>query len=133
MTCHFDRRIVDLCRATRSHSKTGRNARRCTRRAYALGCVGKGNAVTLQILVLDGDAGLRTQICAHLSNIGMTARGVGDARQLDQALADPSAAIVVCRSEEHTSELQSLMRTSYAVFCLKKKTPSLHNNSSYHS
>src|SRR3546814_4487849 len=29
------------------------------------------------------------------------------------------------RSEEHTSELQSLMRISYAVFCLKKKT---HNN-----
>src|SRR3546814_986540 len=28
----------------------------------------------------------------------------------------------VRRSEEHTSELQSLMRTSYAVFCLKKKT-----------
>src|SRR3546814_10874560 len=27
------------------------------------------------------------------------------------------------RSEEHTSELQSLMRTSYADFCLKKKTP----------
>src|SRR3546814_20082433 len=30
------------------------------------------------------------------------------------------------RSEEHTSELQSLMRISYAVFCLKKKT-SIHN------
>src|SRR3546814_15001989 len=29
---------------------------------------------------------------------------------------------VSCRSEEHTSELQSLMRISYAVFCLKKKT-----------
>src|SRR3546814_4490364 len=28
---------------------------------------------------------------------------------------------VVARSEEHTSELQSLMRISYAVFCLKKK------------
>src|SRR3546814_10300674 len=28
------------------------------------------------------------------------------------------------RSEEHTSELQSLMRSSYAVFCLKKKTSS---------
>src|SRR3546814_9747841 len=27
-----------------------------------------------------------------------------------------------CRSEEHTSELQSLMRISYAVFCLSKKT-----------
>src|SRR3546814_3319957 len=30
------------------------------------------------------------------------------------------------RSEEHTSELQSLMRISYAVFCLKKKKQSLH-------
>src|SRR3546814_2338550 len=29
---------------------------------------------------------------------------------------------VVAKSEEHTSELQSLMRISYAVFCLKKKT-----------
>src|SRR3546814_20055097 len=28
---------------------------------------------------------------------------------------------LICRSEEHTSELQSLMRNSYAVFCLKKK------------
>src|SRR3546814_3840156 len=32
------------------------------------------------------------------------------------------------RSEEHTSELQSLMRISYAVFCLKKKT---HNSQQY--
>src|SRR3546814_7232712 len=32
------------------------------------------------------------------------------------------------RSEEHTSELQSLMRTSYAVFCLKKKK---HNTQQY--
>src|SRR3546814_9621094 len=31
------------------------------------------------------------------------------------------------RSEEHTSELKSLMRTSYAVFCLKKKKRSKHN------
>src|SRR3546814_7429742 len=30
------------------------------------------------------------------------------------------------RSEEHTSELQSLMRISYAVFCLKKKQTNLH-------
>src|SRR3546814_3495750 len=30
------------------------------------------------------------------------------------------------RSEEHTSELQSLMRSSYAVFCLKKKTNRKH-------
>src|SRR3546814_5250261 len=31
------------------------------------------------------------------------------------------------RSEEHTSELQSLMRISYAVFCLKKKKKNKHN------
>src|SRR3546814_3066759 len=37
---------------------------------------------------------------------------------------DKAARTVACyeRSEEHTSELQSLMRISYAVFCLKKKT-----------
>src|SRR3546814_4916246 len=32
-----------------------------------------------------------------------------------------------CRSEEHTSELQSLMRISYAVFCLKKKKQTHHH------
>src|SRR3546814_3149957 len=36
------------------------------------------------------------------------------------------------RSEEHTSELQSLMRISYAVFCLKKKHLSFSFNQSYH-
>src|SRR3546814_5448210 len=34
----------------------------------------------------------------------------------------------VKRSEEHTSELQSLMRNSYAVFCLKKQTKQTHHN-----
>src|SRR3546814_5300567 len=32
------------------------------------------------------------------------------------------------RTEEHTSELQSLMRISYAVFCLKKKTNKIHKD-----
>src|SRR3546814_4193206 len=36
-------------------------------------------------------------------------------------LSDAHGRIDVSRSEEHTSELQSLMRISYAVFCLKKK------------
>src|SRR3546814_9391940 len=36
-----------------------------------------------------------------------------------------AAALFVMRSEEHTSELQSLMRISYAVFCLKKKNNKL--------
>src|SRR3546814_6357304 len=39
-----------------------------------------------------------------------------------QGLVDPGAARTIARrSEEHTSELQSLMRISYAVFCLKQK------------
>src|SRR3546814_10794587 len=38
--------------------------------------------------------------------------------------AGAKAALNAMRSEEHTSELQSLMRISYAVFCLKKKTTS---------
>src|SRR3546814_6822672 len=37
------------------------------------------------------------------------------------------------RSEEHTSELQSLMRHSYAVFCLKKKTHKIKPTSYTHS
>src|SRR3546814_6223554 len=43
--------------------------------------------------------------------------------QLDQIVneVEGEAVIIVDRSEEHTSELQSLMRISYAVFCLKKK------------
>src|SRR3546814_5441557 len=37
------------------------------------------------------------------------------------------------RSEEHTSELQSLMRISYAVFCLKKKTNTKHQTDHFNS
>src|SRR3546814_1150194 len=37
------------------------------------------------------------------------------------------------RSEEHTSELQSLMRSSYAVFCLKKKNRTPNNHNQEHS
>src|SRR3546814_1829162 len=60
-------------------------------------------------------------------------KGVGrhpDVRRVDVPLVDElpvpfqeGVALVAERSEEHTSELQSLMRISYAVFCLKKKTP----------
>src|SRR3546814_6196129 len=40
--------------------------------------------------------------------------------------ADPGG--LPLRSEEHTSELQSLMRSSYAVFCLKQKTNTIQKN-----
>src|SRR3546814_1622506 len=42
-------------------------------------------------------------------------------RTLDPRLQESGEQVAVERSEEHTSELQSLMRISYAVFCLKKK------------
>src|SRR3546814_2110357 len=42
-----------------------------------------------------------------------------------------SSALPNGRSEEHTSELQSLMRISYAVFCLKKKTKKVRINQRY--
>src|SRR3546814_1155664 len=48
-------------------------------------------------------------------------------KSLEQKITDAQAAEAVSRSEEHTSELQSLMRISYAVFCLKKKKPMTHN------
>src|SRR3546814_9909220 len=46
---------------------------------------------------------------------------VGGHSKTHSAQADKSDFFHVDRSEEHTSELQSLMRISYAVFCLKKK------------
>src|SRR3546814_9410165 len=47
---------------------------------------------------------------------------IDDLQKATKALHDEADNIkTVARSEEHTSELQSLMRTSYAVFCLKKK------------
>src|SRR3546814_3710584 len=48
---------------------------------------------------------------------------VNIAHRLEQMTRDLKAQVCLSqRSEEHTSELQSLMRISYAVFCLKKKT-----------
>src|SRR3546814_8075030 len=60
----------------------------------------------------------------------------GSAAPAEQAATDleqVADAHLAIRSEEHTSELQSLMRISYAVFCLKKKktndsTKYTHNN-----
>src|SRR3546814_1683561 len=49
------------------------------------------------------------------AGLGTGFQGIGQGR-LQQQPGIPD------RSEEHTSELQSLMRISYAVFCLKKKT-----------
>src|SRR3546814_8507108 len=55
----------------------------------------------------------------------------GPVDDIGDGVLHPFPAVVVGggraqRSEEHTSELQSLMRISYAVFCLKKKTTTIH-------
>src|SRR3546814_3667468 len=69
--------------------------------------------------------------------------GMGGAQPLAASLAGAASLSIECqqsriekrletrylRSEEHTSELQSLMRISYAVFCLKKKTTQYSTNS----
>src|SRR3546814_6070301 len=70
------------------------------------------------------DAQLRNYACSELSGI-VDAEGavvvsgfVSKPGEIEQVRRDVAA---IDRSEEHTSELQSLMRISYAVFCLKKK------------
>src|SRR3546814_5036642 len=70
-----------------------------------------------------GDARLRGR---HLDGVAVRGRRRAGEFRPDLAhagIAGPVAGHValVDRSEEHTSELQSLMRISYAVFCLKKK------------
>src|SRR3546814_5304807 len=57
---------------------------------------------------------------ATAGTAGRSRRGDSRHRAATPTAAAPSAC--PSRSEEHTSELQSLMRISYAVFCLKKKT-----------
>src|SRR3546814_4496150 len=59
----------------------------------------------------------------HFAALAATALSATPApAQLSAAAQRPaSAQLSATRSEEHTSELQSLMRISYAVFCLKKK------------
>src|SRR3546814_5665185 len=48
-------------------------------------------------------------------------RLISDNLKIDSDRMNATAVVLADRSEEHTSELQSLMRSSYAVFCLKKK------------
>src|SRR3546814_8398216 len=60
------------------------------------------------------------QLLSRLTPIVDWSRFAGEVAILE-ASRDALAATLSNRSEEHTSELQSLMRISYAVFCLKKK------------
>src|SRR3546814_2523104 len=64
---------------------------------------------------------LRRDMAHHVADVALD-RGRGDA-----VLSVVRFLLFAARSEEHTSELQSLMRISYAVFCLKKKKQSQYN------
>src|SRR3546814_7027633 len=70
------------------------------------------DALSARLLMIqgDGDYAAAEQLTSSMGRIGPTL--AADLKKLDTAHI---------RSEEHTSELQSLMRISYAVFCLKKK------------
>src|SRR3546814_10514801 len=57
---------------------------------------------------------------ARMRGVGAVIGGRGP--QEGRGVIDAGDYLLIGRSEEHTSELQSLMRISYAVFCLKKKT-----------
>src|SRR3546814_3115000 len=59
-------------------------------------------------------------IPARASSSGGKTR-IGKLRSITAIGPCATSAVLKARSEEHTSELQSLMRISYAVFCLKKK------------
>src|SRR3546814_7430102 len=63
---------------------------------------------------LGGSLGQRLQGGARRNGLGPGHAGLDTGRR----------SAIIRRSEEHTSELQSLMRISYAVFCLKKKNKS---------
>src|SRR3546814_6301997 len=91
----------------------------------------KGTGV--QVLVLTPTRELAMQVTdatrqygAHLKDL-RTATVVGGMPYGAQIKAlSRRVDVLVARSEEHTSELQSLMRISYAVFCLKKKKKKIH-------
>src|SRR3546814_309559 len=121
---------------------TGANARADVHRLRAAaGCVMTGGAtvladdpqLTVRLPADDGvvPAGFRQPdrvVLDSSARVPLTAKvWHGDVRRFWLVGRKPSAkpdgveAIEIDRSEEHTSELQSLMRISYAVFCLKKK------------
>src|SRR3546814_4003527 len=74
----------------------------------------------------DGQRRRRRLALQHDVEVGVEGGDLVDRRHRQLHLARERAQVArgqmpVARSEEHTSELQSLMRISYAVFCLKKK------------
>src|SRR3546814_6207636 len=102
--------------------------RQVAQAACELDALGDRDALRQRGGVVAGD-GQRLQPAVVVLRLVLVAQGGGVAvagvRGGDHGLADVPGLVAAgdleLRSEEHTSELQSLMRISYAVFCLKKK------------
>src|SRR3546814_2087461 len=88
------------------------------RRPCPLLCRCRRRAASFQDLY--GSPGRSPAALPSSANMANDKPRTGDLQSIDRAMAALKLSRLV-RSEEHTSELQSLMRTSYAVFCLKKK------------
>src|SRR3546814_5517979 len=109
----------------------GRGSSCCTPKARHVGDHGIGElaipARDAPLVIGNGASRLGAEKLVEFPADGGIVRGRGE----EEGRASIGAAVACCaplivqrrnRSEEHTSELQSLMRISYAVFCLKKKT-----------
>src|SRR3546814_1376561 len=108
----FERRANQFERCL-VHVETGFRSSWCTRRAR-------------QNVGQNRKCRLHPDVATHAGTEIVPALGIARATQHGQRVADREFRISEhspIRSEEHTSELQSLMRISYAVFCLKKKNP----------
>src|SRR3546814_8757904 len=82
---------------------------------------GESEAVTKSVAMLSAPAGVGDRVNMVFAGTAVT-RGRGRAVVTATGMATEMGGVArLLRSEEHTSELQSLMRISYAVFCLKKK------------
>src|SRR3546814_2405773 len=70
---------------------------------------------------LESDRDEYRSIAVRRVRLGLLLSEIGQAHGVQVSQQEMQRLIMQARSEEHTSELQSLMRISYAVFCLKKK------------
>src|SRR3546814_10064663 len=84
----------------------------------------RGRRITFGGLAIIAAVWTLDALLQALSGMSPLFWGLDALKQLieNRPMCSPEEVALLDRSEEHTSELQSLMRTSYAVFCLKKKT-----------
>src|SRR3546814_9424966 len=121
---------------------TGKNASDMAMVIDAMDLLYAGNLDGFAIVSSDADF---TPLVMRLRNDGVAVYGFGEEKTPEpfvkacsvflylEKLGAPEGEARDARSEEHTSELQSLMRISYAVFCLKKKKNTALTHKYYHS